>query len=42
MKDKMPGRRILLVEDDWELGEGMVWMLEKEGFLTFWCVHKGF
>ena len=24
MKDKMPGRRILLVEDDWELGEGMV------------------
>nr|WP_296267784.1 response regulator transcription factor [uncultured Merdimonas sp.] len=37
MKDKMPGRRILLVEDDWELGEGMVWMLEKEGFLTFWA-----
>ena len=32
-RKKREGQKILLVEDDWELGEGITWMLEKEGFL---------
>ena len=34
-RKKREGQKILLVEDDWELGEGITWMLEKEGFLPF-------
>ena len=32
-QEKREGQKILLVEDDWELGEGITWMLEKEGFM---------
>ena len=24
---------VLIVEDDWELADGIAWMLEKEGFM---------